>query len=62
MLLIGDQQGSQRKKQVLQPAFSLYLELKMTTFFNEASAYADIKHTLRSYEALTFVRMKRSAN
>ena len=24
-------------------------------FFNEASAHADIKHTLRSYEALTFV-------
>jgi hypothetical protein len=33
----------------------------MTTFFNEASAFADIKHTLRSYDALTFVRMKRSA-
>ncbi len=31
MLLIGDQQRSQRKRQVLRPAFSLYLELKMTT-------------------------------
>ena len=31
-------------------------------FFNEASAYVDIKHTLRSYEALTCVRMKQSAD
>jgi hypothetical protein len=31
-------------------------------FFNEASAQADMKHSLRSYDALTFVRMKRSAD
>ena len=37
-------------------------EAQNDNFFNEASAYADIKHRLLSYEALTFVRMKRSAN
>ena len=31
MLLSGDQHGSQRKRQVLRPAFSLCLEIKMTT-------------------------------
>ena len=31
ILLIEDQQGSQRKRQVLRPAFSLCLEFKMTT-------------------------------
>ena len=35
---------------------------KYNRFIDEASACADIKHTLRLYDALTFVRMKRSAD
>ena len=49
------------KKAGLATCLFVVFEARFDNFFNEASAYADIKHTLRSYEALTFVRMKRSA-